>query len=297
MRCLVVVALMIGSLPAAPVPVVKKHQWALAIDGHLFLYAEGDDKPVKLTDGKGVYNHPAWSPDGMRIAFRSRRDGYDQIYVMDADGKNVVQLTHGKLPSDGPNWSPDGRIIAFSRSVAPKEPDQICTIDAADGTGLVVLSSSDDFAPVFSPNGKTIAFVTGREKEYMLYTMAADGQDAARLVDRAVFSPATPAAWSPDGERLAVTLSDEEGNELYLVRPDGSELTPLTKFGKGKMARCPSWSPDGKRLSFVLEDDTEGAKSPYSLWVMDADGGNQKELLKLDNTDGLFHPSALWRPR
>lgn len=286
-----------ASIIAAPVPVVKKNQWVLALDSHLYLFTEGDDKPTKLTAGEAVYDKPAWSPDGKRIAFRARKNGNDQVCVMNADGKNVVELTQGEQDHFDPSWSPDGRTIAFTRNVGVRKSRQICTVSAKDGSNLTVVSSSDDHCPTYSPDGKTIAFVAARERKYWTYTMTADGKDAERLVEQPVFSTAIVPAWSPDGTQIATTLSLGEGDELHLVRPDGRGLTALTKFGKGKMARCPSWSIDGKRLSFVLDDSTLRTKSTHALWVMDANGNNQKELLQMGSADGLFLPKAQWRPQ
>ena len=50
--------------------------------------------------------NPAWSPDGTRIAFQSKRDGDWDIYVMDTDGGNVQQLTDGPGMGWDPSWSP-----------------------------------------------------------------------------------------------------------------------------------------------------------------------------------------------
>jgi Tol biopolymer transport system component len=65
-------------------------------------------------DGSNVTrltNNPAedccsnWSPDGLRIAFRSDRDGNEEIYVMDADGANVTRLTDNPAEDDSPSWA------------------------------------------------------------------------------------------------------------------------------------------------------------------------------------------------
>jgi len=73
--------------------------------------ADGSDL-TQLTDDPAADYDPAWSPDGTRIAFRSRRDGNDEIYVMNADGSRQRRLSqdYGERPA----WSPDGRYILFT---------------------------------------------------------------------------------------------------------------------------------------------------------------------------------------
>ena len=58
---------------------------------------------------------PAWSPDGTKIAFYSnlRNLGQEDIYVMNADGANIVRVTNHPRSDRLPAWSPDGRWIAF----------------------------------------------------------------------------------------------------------------------------------------------------------------------------------------
>ena len=63
--------------------------------------------------------HPAWSPDGRKIAFVSYGDGVDSaIYIMDADGGGIVRLT--TYPAEYPVWSPDGRQLAFHSNKNPE---------------------------------------------------------------------------------------------------------------------------------------------------------------------------------
>ena len=59
---------------------------------------------------------PAWSPDGEKIAFvRIAPIGNKDIYVVNADGTNVVRLTTAPSFEGTPAWSPDGRTIAFTK--------------------------------------------------------------------------------------------------------------------------------------------------------------------------------------
>jgi TolB protein len=73
---------------------------------------------VNLTNDPGWDMLPAWSPDGSRIAFArgTTEDGVPkvEVYVMDADGSNVMNLTRHPAQDSSPTWSPDGRRIAFS---------------------------------------------------------------------------------------------------------------------------------------------------------------------------------------
>jgi len=68
---------------------------------------------TKLTDGDGLDAHPAWSPDGKRIAFVSHRTGNNDIWLTNADGTGLRNLTAHPSQDTSPAWSPDGRRIAF----------------------------------------------------------------------------------------------------------------------------------------------------------------------------------------
>ena len=77
-------------------------------------------------------------PSEGRIAFASTRHGYDsEIYVMDADGSNVVKLTEGGR-AEAPAWSPDGSRIVFVST--PTDYYEIYVMDA-DGSNVVSLTT------------------------------------------------------------------------------------------------------------------------------------------------------------
>jgi Tol biopolymer transport system component len=100
----------------------------------------------RLTRSRDDDGQPAWSPDGRRIAFVSRRDRNDEIYVMNAGGSHAVRLTSTPREDEFlPRWSPSGEQLVFW-STAPGRADRIWTI-GVDGTGrrLVATGSHADW--------------------------------------------------------------------------------------------------------------------------------------------------------
>jgi Tol biopolymer transport system component len=142
---------------------------------------------------------PRWSPDGRRIAYLDGNSGTFQLYVMNADGTAKHHLARG----DGASWSPDGRKIAFlddpnlRRSPLAKENPEIYVINA-DGTGLKRLTNNRvwDQVPLWSPDGKLIAFLSVRNGDDEIYVMNADGS-GQRNVSRLPARDVGLFAWSP----------------------------------------------------------------------------------------------------
>ncbi len=178
-------------------------------DGNSDIYlvnADGSELS-RLTDNPGWDEDPVWSPDGRRIAFASDRDGNWEIYVMNSDGSEVSRLTNHPGPDGSPDWAGAGaatplppttetaddsppRIesitssgkIAFvskpHRLYEPPPEDPIPTIIYvmnADGSELTPLTDhfGSDWSPVWSPDGRRIAFHSERDGNSDIYVMNA----------------------------------------------------------------------------------------------------------------------------
>jgi dipeptidyl aminopeptidase/acylaminoacyl peptidase len=103
-------------------------------------------------------------------------------------------------------------------------------------------------------------------------------ETARRLTDmkRSSYDP----VWSPTGERIAFVSTESGNDEIYTISPDGSDLRRLT-WNTWEWDKHPSWSPDGKQIVFYSNRESGRTQ----LWVMNADGSNQRQLMKSPNND------------
>jgi TolB protein len=291
---------LVGAVLAAPVPKANddagpKILYASTKSGNAEIFlANLDGSGAKnLTNGEAQDTFPAWSPDGKKIAFTSDRDGSNNIYVMDADGKKVKQLTKETDNCRAPAWSPDGKKIAFARHVDGGVPD-IFVMDADGGNPVNVTNDPGyDADPAWSPDGKKIAFASlrGGNMGFRLYTMDPDGKNVTELTSTDNPLGFVYPAWSPDGKQIA--FADAAGNdiELFVCDADGKHLKQLTKEG-GRNSLA-AWSPDGKKIAWHHRDDNNNTSSVY---VMDADGSNAKEVIA--NADLPAEGGRIaWKPK
>ena len=187
-------------------------------------------------------------------------------------------------PSPAP--IPTGRI-AFASGDLEDENFGIYVMDAdgSDVSRLTTMAEIEGFPllPSWSPDGRRMAFESGRDGNLEIYVTNEDGLGVTRLTNNT--APDVGPSWSPDGQRIAF-LSERDGNsEIYVKDVDGLSVTRLTN--NTALDAYPSWSPDGRRIVFHSERDGNS-----EIYVMNADGADVTRLTNHPESD--YSPS--WSP-
>jgi Tol biopolymer transport system component len=222
---------------------------------------------VRLTDGVND-SWASWSPDGTRILFSSTR--YDpsieqclpgfpheyrcrtDIYVMDADGSDVIRLTDDPAGEFMARWSPDGSRIAFVREgdLRAGTYEAVYTM-LPDGTDVRRISSGDggsDFWPSWSPDGTRVVFAAIRNEDWGIWSVDADGSNERMILGGAGAGYVDNPVWSPDGSLIAfvgnLAVDDYSPEDaLYVMRPDGTGVTPISDAPGVGVAGDIAWQP------------------------------------------------------
>lgn len=231
----------------------------------------------QLTNG-GENAEAYFSANGQRLIFQSTRDGRtcDQQYVMNVDGTGLRRVSNGVGKTTcGFFYANDERILFGSshalQDACPERPDP--------SKGYV-----------------------WRLDPFDIYTARPDGSDPRRLTNFGVYT--TEAVVSPDGRRIVFTSLKDGDLDIYTMNVDGTDMRRLTTtpgYDGG-----PWWSPDGTKIVYRAWHPVDGALAEYrdllaqrlvrpnrmELWVMNADGSDQRQITQLGGAN--FGPS--WAP-
>ena len=286
--------------------------------------------PHELIAGERSENTPRFSADGRRIAFISTREGTAQLYVADADGKDVRKVTDLAMGVQPPLvFSPDGSKIAFVSDVYPECADEECNkrkkeeadknpvkvrrltrllsrhwdewrenirhhvlvADIASRRAVDVTPGDFDAPPVqqedagmaFSPDGRELAFVSGREgndKEAWttnndVWIVDAAGGTARKLTTNGAAD--LQPVFSPDGKTLFVRAQRRPGFESdrwYLDAYDRSTGAKRTLFTMPDLSVGDfALTKDGQSVWFTAAQDGR-----EHLFVVPAGGGTPKRI-------------------
>ncbi len=241
----------------------------------LFRMQSDGSRQWRITDDTASDVRPAWSPDGIRLAFVTERHGAPDIYTIRGDGSEPARLTDHAAPDDYPAWSPDGQTIAFASLRDGAPAIHFMQVDSSGAVRLQTGTIPGVF-PAWSPDGKRIALVSDHEGSPNIYVTDLDGSHMTRLTHDSA-GAAFP-AWSPDGSHIVYASSRDGNDEIFVIGADGSNPTRLTNHPATDM--MPAWSPDGSKIAFHTDRDGN-----WEIYVMSSDGTSLKNLSNHPATD------------
>jgi tricorn protease len=210
---------------------------------------------TKVADTPSQPVGPRYSPDGRWIAFTARQRGNDDVFVMPAKGGAVRRLTwSADVSGSVPAWlGPNNRVVAWS------------------------------------PDSKRILFLSRKttvsRSQPQLWQVPVDGG----MPTRDPFNDAVSISYSPDGSAAAITRTYTEYRPWK--RYDGGLAPDISvyNFHSGQLQRLTDWKGtdafpmwSGQNIYFLSDRD---ASRHANLWVMDASGGNARELTHFTDQD------------
>ena len=266
-------------------------QWLVyAMQGSL--WRQRVDGPVaeQLTDSDGTDHQPDWSPDGERIVF-VRYDGRAmELMLLDLDTRSVRALTFGGAVNVEPRWSPDGTRLVWVSTAgtghfllhAAQLRDALAEIrtltpDRKSAVPRYYYGPFDHgINPAWTPDGKSIVFVSNREVAHGtgdLVRISADGAGVPEPIRREETNWQARPDVSPDGSRLVyASYLGGQWHQLWLLPLSGGYPIPLTYGDFDNVG--PRWSRDARHIALI-----SNRTGPTSLWVVDALSGEQKQII------------------
>ena len=139
-----------------------------------------------LTTFEPCQEDPSWSPDSQQLVFASSHTGNWDLYIAPIEEGTPLNLTNTQIESEfEPVWSPNEQLIAFVRfiPISNTQAEQDLYLVRSDGKDEVRLTTSDLYEtnPQWSPDGKSLAFLSTDGQSWYLEMINADGNERRKL--------------------------------------------------------------------------------------------------------------------
>lgn len=196
----------------------------------------------------------ALSPDGKKVAFIV----HGEVFAASAkEGGEAMRVTHTPEKESQISWSPDSKSLAYVSDRSGTRHLYLYNFVASTETQLTK-DAKDDDTPVFSPDGKLLAFERdGKELRVLDLATKQDRVLATGYLERPPLNSERPFVWSPDNRYIAfMNISGKMFKNVEVVAVAGGESKAVSFLANGGNNTV-SWSPDGTYLLFDTGQRTE----------------------------------------
>jgi len=288
----------------------KRVLYSAATGGAFQIFAvKSGGKPSQITFGERDAFTLDVSADGSKILYGASKE------ESDVWGVNVEKGEEFSFASDinSELWAsvaPDNKTVAFQSIKNLSQGDKICCgailtkrIEPGAETFQLVAEGS---LPLWSPDGKRLAFVRLAGETYNLWTIGAAGGEEKKLTSGGELASAEYSVlpynrsqtsiydWSPDGKKIAYVANENNQSNVWLVDAGDANRVRLTDNADANLfLYCPLWSADGKRVAFASKTSKAAdGKRYFGVLTVDVDTKAVKTVAQTENFGRLLGFSA-----
>ncbi len=181
---------------------------------------------------------PAFSPDGTKLAFVGFHGGQSDLYILDLASTTLTRLTNDRYAERDPSWSPDGTRLAFATDRSSLTDFETMRIDdwgigiltLADGTiSVLPRLGGSSIDPVFSPDGKMLAFVSDADGIPNVYLWDLESSRVGKVTNLFTgvsgLTRSSPCvAWAKDADRIAFSAFEGGKWSIYTMDAPASRV-------------------------------------------------------------------------
>jgi eukaryotic-like serine/threonine-protein kinase len=250
-----------GALPTLPPTAAHTPEATLAISpSPVVVLSSVTPEPTQLKPTATSKPTSAFTPTLVgggsgQIAFSSNRTGIFQIWLIRADGSDLVELTNLPNGACQPSWAPDGGRLAFVSPCHPINdayPGGRIYIMKSDGSEIQPLdlpvNLEGDFYPSWSPDGSSVLYtsVQGGRPQIFKYTLA--DNFSRNLSNSKAYD--FNAVWAPNGRQIAF-VRQTLVNQIWLMDADGQNQVQFNFSDPSLYSQGPAWTPDSQVVLFT----------------------------------------------
>jgi Tol biopolymer transport system component len=247
------------------------------------------------------FEAPNWTRDGAALVYNTsgRGEGRGRLLRFDLATRrsSLVDTGFAVRNNNDHVLSFDGEMLGISDQSAPDGQSAVCTLPARGGVPKRITPLVPSYLHGWSPDGKQLVYTGGRNDEYDIYVIPADGSGTEKRLTTWKGLDDGP-EYTPDGRYIYFNSTRSGTMQIWRMKPDGSDPEQVTSDELNNW--FPHVSPDGQKLAFIsFAKDVDPSDHPYYKQVyirtMPIEGGAPRVVAYVYGGQGTLNVPS-WSP-
>jgi TolB protein len=247
------------------------------------------------------FEAPNWTRDGSALIYNTsgRSEGRGRLHRFDLATRqtSVIDTGFANRNNNDHVLSFDGAMIGISDQSTNEGRSTVFTLPTQGGAPRRIAARAPSYLHGWSPDGRHLVYTGGRNDEFDIYRMAADGSgEETRLTDFKGLDDGPE--YTPDGKYIYFNSVRSGTMQIWRMKPDGKDPEPVTSDGYNNW--FPHISPDGQRIAFLsFSREVEASDHPYykqvTIRLMPIEGGVPRVIAYVYGGQGTMNVPS-WSP-